>query len=104
MFNFEQSQATVEAVRRLLNDEAWQKFFVPVLAATRGAAIEQLLDPSQKRRADTPDDFLRAQVQVIDAILTVPRTFVDSWDADRAQQQQTSEMQDRYETIAEQGR
>jgi hypothetical protein len=72
---------TAEELRFIVNSPAWTDFFVPVMQEAREMSIQHLLDPSEERKARLPDDYLRAKVHLIDALLVLGHNVVAEEDA-----------------------
>lgn len=53
----------------LVNSPAYQDVVLPYLRAMRDSANQRLLDPSQERKAEYPDDFLRGNVVALDGLI-----------------------------------
>ena len=53
-------------IQTLLFSPAWIEDFTPEFREKRESAIALLLDPSQTRKDQVSDDYLRARVQLLD--------------------------------------
>lgn len=104
MLELDKSVETIDNLRSLLAHPAWTDFFVPTLISTRDAAIQQLLDPSEVRKQDYPDNYLRAQVEILNALMNVGPRAISEYDADQLLIKQANEWEEGTEIRADLGR
>ena len=80
----ELNDGTAEQLRHLLSHTSWNGFYLAHLEKWRNDAITSLLDPSEARRQNYSDDYLRATVAVIDALRAEGPAALRTWDAEAA--------------------
>jgi hypothetical protein len=68
VFDFEAEEQQADELKFILGSQAWRGFFIPKLQGIQDNAIALLLDPSAKRKSETPDDYLRAVVSVCESV------------------------------------
>jgi len=74
----------VEAVRYIYASQAWVDFFEPRLRDIRQTMLELLADPSQARKDDKSDDYIRGCIATIQHFLDLPQSLVSDADAQAA--------------------
>lgn len=84
LFDFESDEQQIQAIRAIITSDAWNGFFVVKLLEAKDAAIHMLLNPSESRKAEMSDDFLRARVTVLDELLSLGPSYVKEWDYEQA--------------------
>jgi len=97
------SSETVEAVRMLINSHAWRDYFEPTLLEAKEACIRTLLDPSEKRKAGEPDDYLRGRVDIINALLSLGPGLIADTDAQKDIAAEAKAVAEEYEERARSG-
>src|SRR5688572_29315406 len=86
----------IDKVRFIINSMAWTGFFEPVLKAIRADWINQLIDPSIKRKDTRSDDFIRGCIYTINGLLVFPRLVVAEADEDEVRKVIDEEDDKRY--------
>jgi len=79
----------IEAIRQLLQSDAWTAFFLPSLQNMKEEWQKRLMDPSAERKNQYPDDYIRGCFQTIDVFLRLPEALIAEHDAaiERAEQE-----------------
>ncbi len=94
--------STIEALRILTNSEAWETFFKPSLEAMKEEWLQKLMDPSEDRKKEFPDDYVRGAWATIDVFLSAPGVLIAEADARRereeVQRQETENLDLRLNT------
>ena len=97
LFEFSLDTQDVEYIRFLVWSEAWQKFFQPMLQNMERQATGMLLDPSENRKRERPDDSLRGAIITIRAILNFPHQILAEADADAEEVNRIAREREMYE-------
>lgn len=71
----------IEAIRQLLQSEAWTAFFLPSLQNMKEEWQNRLMDPSAERKNQYPDDYIRGCFATIDVFLRLPDALIQEHDA-----------------------
>jgi hypothetical protein len=74
---------TIEALRFLTHSVAWEKFFVPSLEAMKAEWLQKLMDPSEARKKEHSDDYIRGCFATIDVFLSAPDVLIREADAQK---------------------
>lgn len=103
LFDFENVEGQAESIRSLISHPAWTGFVLVELARAKDLAISMLLNPSESRRSQMSDDYLRAHVLAVNTIMTMGQSEVDEFDKEQAEAQAESEYRHSLEERAEMG-
>lgn len=71
----------IEAIRQLLQSDAWLRFFLPSLQNMKDEWQNRLMDPSIERKNQYPDDYIRGCFATIDVFLRLPDALIAEHDA-----------------------
>jgi hypothetical protein len=88
----------------ILNSPSYADVFEPYLQKQRASYTSLLLNPSQARKDDYPDDFLRGGIIAIDGLLTLFRQLIEETEIEkmaRARVELTEAQQ--YERLRQEG-
>ena len=88
----------------LLGSKAYNDFLVPLMTGLMQRAITQLVDPSLPRKERFTDDYLRGFIAAVRAILNAPTTILAEQEQRAREEQEHTEVTQRYEEIAHGGR
>ena len=83
--------STIEAIRILVTSVAWEEFFVPSLQAMKSEWTARLMDPSESRKKEYPDDYIRGCFATIDLFLNAPKVLIDEADAQKEREEAARE-------------
>lgn len=88
----------------VLNSPSYEQIFEPYLQRMRDSLNARLLDPSQTRKNDLPDDFLRGAISTVDGLLTLFKRLIDETELERiARSQIALTEQEEYENRRREG-
>lgn len=93
----------IEAVRVLLYTTAWTEFFVPALTSMKENWALLLMDPSDRRKSEYPDDYIRGCFATIDAFLKLPEQLVAEHDQQKEQLEREQAAMEEYRVRARLG-
>jgi len=102
-FDLLQDQEKAARIRGLLFSPAWTEDFVPHFLALRNTLNAQLLDPSQARKDNAPDDYLRARIATLDELLNLGHGFLAEYDATRRQAEEIAKVAQEYQARTDLG-
>lgn len=71
----------IEAIRQMLQSDAWGRFFLPSLEQMKEEWQNRLMDPSTERKNQYPDDYIRGCFATIDVFLRLPDALIAEHDA-----------------------
>lgn len=92
-------------IEYILLSPSYRDFFEPYLQSMRSSLVRQILDPSEIRKGEYSDDFLRGGVAMIDGLVTLFTKLVEEAQTERMlRSQQTLSEEERYQLLREQGR
>jgi len=89
----------------VLASPAYLDHFAPYLTRMRDSLNSALLDPSQARKDQLPDDFVRGGIVMIDGLLTLFRKLIDETRIERMARVQTERTPEQtYQHMRETGK
>lgn len=87
----------------ILNSPSYVDVFAPYLKNMRNSLNTKLLDPSEDRKRDYNDDFLRGGILMIDGLLQFFTKLITETEIERVHRSQTEPTsEDQYQTLREQ--
>lgn len=100
----EAANVDIEALRFVLYSPAWMTEFSPFLERLIRRWMDDLLNPSEARKALAPDDYLRGGIAVARALLHFPYALVSEAAAQEAADAEVAAVEEHYARVADEGR
>lgn len=97
------SPEVVESVRYILTTDAWERFFVPSINNIKQSYLDLLIDPSQSRKDDHSDDYLRGCIATLVALLDLPEALTVAADVQAARREREQAQEDYFSHRADLG-
>lgn len=92
-----------EALRFMVTCPAWEGLYKARCAEQMKYLMARLLEPSQKRKDDEPDDYLRGQIEALKWSITWPEHELREQEVRNQEEEKQRQGLDTYETVAEYG-
>ena len=93
----------VDAVRFIVNSDAWVRFFVPSLESINKSYVSLLIDPSKKREENYSDDYLRGWIAALNSLVDLPQALIAQADAQQAAREVEEAQAEHFRTRADLG-
>lgn len=103
LFDFVSEREQMESLRSLVTHPAWTGFFVKNLRDARDRAIAMLVNPSEERRQQMSDDFLRARIMCLEELFSLGPSVLLEWEHSLVEQQGQAEYAESLQERAELG-
>lgn len=88
---FDINGQNLEELRYLVWSQAWRGFFEPLLRNLEVQLTNELLDPTEERRARRPDDYLRGAIYVTRNLLNLPAQAIQEADVEAEEENKRRE-------------
>jgi hypothetical protein len=101
---FDMDPDQVHALAYIVASDAWTQSFEPFLRGMERGAINDWLDPSNERRVEKPDEYLRTLVVLIRAFLAFPEHILEQYEREQQAAQDAQRVEEHYEERVSSGR
>lgn len=86
----------------ILNSPSYTDIFAPYLRSMRNSLNTKLLDPSEKRKQEYNDDFLRGGILMVDGLLQFFTRLIQETEIERVHRSQTEQTgEEQYQSLRE---
>jgi len=87
----------------VLNSPSYGDVFQPYLQRVRDSLAAKILDPSDKRKSECPDDFLRGAIITIDGLLNLFSRLINETEMELIERTQLVSTKNQYQLLREAG-